>query len=166
MKYMTVLDIQEGKAPDVKIEAFGKNSATMIIQAASLQEALKLAAESEAAALDAMSRWEPEDAPIKKDPLQTHSAAHPAAEEGTEDALANHEERDDGRRRFLHSIETARNFTQKKDTSGGLSWSQLNYIANLPRKDIYNGMIAIYDIAYRRGYNKAKSAKKKGGIKC
>lgn len=59
--------------------------------------------------------------------------------------------------KFIDSLETARDFKEKHDKSGGLSIKQLTYLS---QEDMYEALVNTYNFAFRRGYKTGKQAQK------
>lgn len=117
-------------------------------------------AKAKPAALEACQNWKPAPQPVEGKKLQKHYGVCPVAVEDIEETLAGYAEDERGKR-FIKSLETAKDFRRKKDTSGGLRLTQLKYLAALSYKDVWEGTTTCYDLGYRRGYNRAKATARK-----
>ncbi len=100
----------------------------------------------------------------QKEELQTqkHYKLCPIAIEDLQRAVEQYQQ-DEQNSRFIRSIQKARDFTARKDTSGGLLLTQFEYLRALTYMDVWDGLTTMYDIAYRRGYNRAKKDSRHAG---
>lgn len=158
METMIVLDVRSCNAQKVEATAFSRERANIYIKAATLQEATALLSQGEEKALEACRIWKPEPQPAEEKP-QKHYKVYPVAVEDLQQTIDEYQKSEQGSR-FVNSIQKAKAFTKKKDASGGLSLEQLDYLVALTYMDEWKGLKAMYDFAYRRGYNKGKATKK------
>lgn len=58
--------------------------------------------------------------------------------------------------KFLKSLETAKDFRDKHDKSGGFTTEQLTYLSYLAyNEEVHKAIKSAYDCAFRRGYQTA-----------
>ena len=62
--------------------------------------------------------------------------------------------------RFLNTCEKAKAFREKKEHIS-LRLSEIEYIHALASKNLWNGLTTLYDIAFKKGYNVARSETRK-----
>lgn len=127
MKTTTYIIIDTEKAPAVNVTAGGTDKASIAITARSMQEAADLLCQGEAAAVEACKSWEPKPAP---------EPAAPAVE--IDDKTA---------RRF----ERASAFSKRNNAY--LSTTDFLYCKRMDRAD---GLVAMFDLAYMKGYEAAR----------
>lgn len=159
MKNMILIDVNSSNPQKVEARAFSKETANIYIKAATMQDTTALLQQGLEMALEACQNWKPAPQPVEEEKPQKHYRLCPVAVEDIEETLAEYAEDERGKR-FIASIERAKDFTAKKDT-GGLLLTQLKYISALTYKDAWDGLLTMYDVAYRRGYNKAKATARK-----
>ena len=61
MKKTVVFEIEDGRKPNMRVEAFSKEHACIFIEASTMQEAMVLLSQGEEEALEAMRSWIPEE---------------------------------------------------------------------------------------------------------
>lgn len=145
--------------PEVEVKAAGSDKVNIFVEAPTLPEANKLIVPGERMALKAMKEWLPQD-PEEQPQAQQHYKFIPLSIEDMENTINTFEASDKGIR-FLHSMDLAKTLTKKKDKTGGLSLSELNYMRASAYSDVWKAMFNIYNIAFRRGYNAGKEDGKK-----
>lgn len=160
MNINIILWIREESSHSVKADAISKDLAQVFITAASTQEALTMIQDAEAAGLEACQNWKPEPQPPVEEKPQKHYRLCPVAVEDLQQTIDEYQQDEQGSR-FIRSIQKARDFTDRKDTSGGLLLTQLKYLSALTYMDVWDGLTTMYDIAYRRGFNRAKATARK-----
>lgn len=153
MKTLIYMNIEEGNAQNVQAIATSKEDAGIYIEASTLQEATALLLKGNELAKEATNNWTP-----SQDPEEEHPIAHVVTHERIESVLDEYRATDRGRR-LIASVERAAVFRYKKE-KGGLNCFDANYLMALTYKDIWNGLVNTYNVAYRRGYNKAKNERK------
>ena len=103
-----------------------------------------------------MEEGQPEEEPAQD---QKHYYDMSRSIEEMQEAAAAYEASPEGKR-FIKSIENAIEFTFKH-SNGGLTVTQLNYLANKHCNSLLNGSFDLTALAYRRGYMNGKAAAKK-----
>jgi len=124
---------------EIAVSAYSKDSATAYIFAHDLQEARAMLDDAETMAAEAAKNWEPEPEPEPVDPVEQERETRQT-------------------KRVFDSILKAHKFTDKHDTTGGLSLREMRVLLN---QDRFDALSDTYVLAYRRGYNAAKKAAKK-----
>lgn len=156
MKNMILLEVGSGNAQKVEAQAFSKTTANIYITAETPQAAAELLQQGIEKALEACQNWKPEpQKPVEEKP-QKHYRLCPVAVEDLQQTIDEYQQDERGSR-FIRSIQKAKDFTDRKDTSGGLLITQLRYLCALTYMDVWDGLTTMYDIAYRRGFNRAKT---------
>ena len=154
MRRILTMIIEDGNKASKEVNAFSKDSATVFIKAQTLQEALPLLEEGMEEAGKLCTIWEPtEQEQEQEEKPQKHYALKRVAQEDIQEYLEEYAATTKGRN-FIKSLEKAKTFRQKRDC-GGLVVSQFNYLLMLTEKNTFDGLLAMYDLSYRRGYNKA-----------
>ena len=160
MKNIILLEVGSGNAQKVEAQAFSKTIANIYITADTPQAATELLQQGIEKALEACQNWKPEpQKPVEEKP-QKHYRLCPVAVEDLQQTIDEYQQDERGSR-FIRSIQKAKDFTDRKDTSGGLLLTQLKYLSALTYMDVWDGLTTMYDIAYRRGFNKAKATARK-----
>lgn len=153
MKRIVLLMIEDNMEASKEVKAFSKESANIHIKAPTMQEALTLLKGTEEEALEATAAWKPAPEEPKEEEPKKHYAVSHIAEEDIQEYFRECETDKDGQR-LIKSIENAGDFRRKKD-NGGLHINTFNYFYMLTHKNAWDGLIALYDYSYRRGYNRA-----------
>ena len=162
MRNIILLEVGSGNAQKVEAQAFSKTTANIYITADTPQAATELLQQGIEKALEACQNWKPEpQQPVeeKKQP-QKHYRLCPVAVEDLQQTIDEYQQDEQGSR-FIRSIQKAKDFTDRKDTSGGLLLTQFRYLSALTYMNVWDGLSTMYDIAYRRGFNKAKATARK-----
>lgn len=160
MRNMILLEVGSGNAQKVEAQAFSKTTANIYITADTPQAATELLQQGIEKALEACQNWKPEPQPEKEEQPQKHYRLCPVAVEDLQQTIDEYQQDERGSR-FIRSIQKAKDFTDRKDTSGGLLLTQFRYLCALTYMDVWDGLTTMYDIAYRRGFNKAKATARK-----
>lgn len=163
MKKTVVFEIEDGRKPNVRVEAISKEHACIFIGASTMQEATVLLSQGEEAALEAMRSWvpeEPEPEVPSKEP--EHYRIPPVTIEEAVRQMEEYEATTAGSR-FKKSLDISAEFRMKKESDqASLGIGQLLYLCNMSfAKDVYSAILASYDLAFRKGYMTAKNQKKK-----
>lgn len=145
MKITGLVTIETGSTDSAKAEAFKADVANVYVTTENPQTAPELLRKGISDALDAMRDWPTQE----EEPATDDYFAERCVEFKTTDS--------DQGTRFYKSIVKAEDFTRTHDKSGGLTIDQLQYIASLSQISIWYTIDAVYNIAYRRGYNRAKT---------
>ena len=160
MRNMILLEVGSGNAQKVEAQAISKTTANIYITADTPQAATELLQQGIEKALEACQNWKPEpQQPVEEKP-QKHYRLCPVAIEDLQQTIDEYQQDERGSR-FIRSIQKAKDFTDRKDTSGGLLLTQLRYLFALTYMDVWDGLTTMYDIAYRRGFNRAKATARK-----
>ena len=145
--------IEDGTPASKEVQASSKESAYIFIKAPTMQEALTLLQAGITEAQEAAASWTPApDEPKEEEPKKHYAVSH-IAEEDIQEYFRECETDKDGQR-LIKSIENAGDFRRKKD-NGGLRISTFDYFFMLTHKNARDGLIALYDYSYRRGYYRA-----------
>lgn len=159
MRRIITMIIEDGRQATVDASACSNEGGNVFITASTLQEAQGLIAIGAAQLAEAMKDWQPEE--VEEEPAQDQKHYYTitrSIEEMNERAQA-YEESPEGKR-FLKTIENAREFTFKH-SKGGLLCTQVDYLANKHYNSLLNGSFDLTALAYRRGYMNGKAAAKK-----
>lgn len=161
MKYTVLMMIEDERSQTVEAEAFSEESANIYISAGSWQQAQELLTQGQDLAAEACRNWKPEDVQPEEEPEQDQKNYYDMSRsiEEMQEAAAAYEASPKGQR-FTKSIENAIEFTFKH-SNGGLTVTQLNYLANKHYNSLLNGSFDLTALAYRRGYMNGKAAAKK-----
>lgn len=152
MKTIILLEVGSGSTQKVEAQASSKTTANIYITADTPQAATELLQQGIEKALEACQNWKPGE----EKQLQKHYGLCPVAVEDLQQTIDEYQQDERGRR-FIRSIQKARDFTDRKDTSGGLRLGQLNYLRALTCMNAWDGLTTLYDIAFMRGFNRAKT---------
>lgn len=155
MTYTVIFLVENGSSQKIEVSATGKDAASIVITAASLQEAVTLLPEGEAAALDAIQAWtQPAQAPEQ----QTHFLVSGRTIEDMAAGAENYENSQTGQR-FIRTLANAKAFSKKHQAGGCIGATQLYYLANKHQNSLINGSADLIALAYRKGYKDGKAAK-------
>lgn len=135
--------------PQAQAKAHSNESANIFITANTLQEAKNLLTEGEALAIKLMNEWTPGTDPQDDKKAETDQDTY--IKEYTQTARG---------QRFLSTCEKAKAFREKKEHIS-LRLSEIEYIHALASKNLWNGLTTLYDVAFKKGYNTARSETKK-----
>ncbi len=158
MKKVIAMIIEDGKDARMEVNAGSKERASIFIEAPNMQTALIQLEMAEAQAEEACKNYVPEEKEPKEEKPQKHYKVSRIATEDIQEYFKDCET-DKDKQRIKKGIENARIFTHRKD-GGGLRMSEIDYFYMLIHKDIWEGLTAMYDYAFRRGYNKGTKSKK------
>lgn len=141
-KQIVTLIIEDGKKTSKEVLACRAESTNVVITAPTLREALLLLSGTEEA-----------------DTAQKHYYTIGRSVEEMEESMAEYEATDKGRR-FLASIENAKQFYMKHSRGYGLRCTQLGYLAYKYNNNLINGCFDITALAYRTGYRDGQKTAK------
>lgn len=155
-KQIVTLIIEDGRKASREVQACSKEDANLFITAPTLQTALTLlnATSTEKELLEAMQDWKP--APEEPEIEQKHYYTMAISMEEMDEKAAEYEGTYNGRR-FMASVENSMQFYFKHGTGyGGISCTQLDYLANKHYNSLLNGSFDIFALGYRCGYKDAQ----------
>lgn len=154
MKRIITLVVEDGNTPHTEVEAFSKESANIFIVAKDIDTALTLLEAGREEADNACAIWDgPEPKPQEEKP-QKHYKISRIATEDIEEGLQEYREDAKGQK-MIKSIMAASDFRYKQGDTG-LRISEFNYLYLLTNKDIWEGLLAMFSLGFRRGFNNAK----------
>lgn len=156
-----VIEIEDGMTQNIKVKAHSTTTATVLIKAASWDEAQDLVRRGQELARQDMKNYKPEPEPEpERRPKRTrpHFIPCPVSTEELEKTIADFTQ-DEAGKRFLHSMQTAKEFVLNVNAAG-FSLFEVKYLYALACIDPWNAIDAVYQISYKRGYMRAKKAKR------
>ena len=162
MKQTVLFMLEDGNAQTVEAQAFSKETANIIITAATMQEAQELLTQGEEMARQAMRNWKPEEQPeepAQEEEQKEHYRTAPFTIEEANRQMDEYEQTTNGKR-FCRGLELAHDFTARKDHTGFYTCTQAHYLALLGyAQDIFEAILLSYCYGFKKGYKNAK----KGG---
>lgn len=158
MKKVIAMIIEDGNDASTEVNAYSKESASIFIKAPNTQTALIQLEIAEEQAAEACKNYIPTEEPAEEPKPQKHYRVSKIATEDIQEYFKDCET-DKDKQRIKKGIENARKFRHGKD-GGGLRMSEIDYFYMLIYKNIWEGLTAMYDYAFRRGYNKGTKSKK------
>ena len=149
-KQLILIDIQDSNENKIDVVSFDNGAKNVYINARSKEDALSLLS----CEIDAIA------VPFEdtKHADNKHYVSYSKSIEEMEAEAENYENVPAGRK-LVSSIENAKDF-YFKHSKGGLTVSQIGYLANKHKNSLLNGSMDIIALSYRRGYldGKANSA--------
>lgn len=158
MKMNVLLMIDADEEENVTVKAFSKVSANIYVTAANMEKAQALLLTGRQQAEEAMANWtEAAPAPADQKPQKHYVFYTGKAIEDMDEEAAAYEGTTSGRR-FMASVENARQFYFKHSSGNGLHCGQLDYLVNIHRNNLINGSFDLTALAYRYGYKQGQKA--------
>lgn len=154
MKYTVIFMVENGSAQKIEATASSNDAANIIITAASLQEAVMLLPEGEAAALNAAQNWKQPEAPQE----EANYIINARSIEDMDADAENYEGSPAGQR-FIKTLASAKAFSKEHQAGSCIGATQLYYLANKHQNSLINGSSDLIALAYRKGYKDGKAAK-------
>ena len=154
MKRVIAMIIEDGNDARLEVTAASNDSASIFITAHNLQTAITQLEIGEEQAIEACKNYIPKEIEPEEEQPKKHYRMPKHAIEDIEESIEEYKATAKGKR-FVRSLELSNAFRKKND-GGGLLYSELEYLYLLTLKDTYEGLFAMQNISFRRGYNKAK----------
>ncbi len=154
MKKVIAMIIEDRKDATMEVKACSKESVSIFITAHNTQTALTQLEIAEEQAVEACKNYVPEEEEPKEEKPQKHYKVSRIATEDIEEGLQEYKDDTKGRK-MVKSIMAAGEFRHKKGDTG-LRISEFDFIYLLANKDIWEGLLTMYSVGFRRGFNNAQ----------